>query len=138
VVSGGGNLIKFGGGKKYPPDEITLADNILAGTGQLVRVSQGTHLHWQGNLINGGTAGQIPAGGYREADPALAKGPGGLYRLTAGSPAIDAASGSYSQVTLDLDGQARSGAKDTGAHEFSVAGTAHQPLTSDDVGPKAP
>ena len=41
-------------------------------------------------------------------------------------------------MTLDMDGQTRTGAKDTGADEFGAAGPQHRPLTAADVGPKAP
>jgi hypothetical protein len=133
-----GDMIKFGGGKKYAPDTITLADNILVGSGQLVRVSLGTHLTWQGNIVSGGSAGAIPSGGYRSVNPGLVQGPGGLVRLAAGSPAIGAAAGSFPQVTRDMDDQARTDAKDVGADEYLASGVIHQPLTSADVGPQAP
>jgi hypothetical protein len=79
----------------------------------------------------------MPSSGYRTADPKLTRDAAGLYRLSAGSPAIDAAVGSYSQVTLDMDGQTRTGTKDVGADEFGAAGPLREPLTTVDVGPSA-
>ena len=134
----GDGAVGFQGGKKYGPSDITLADNILVGSGALVRRSMGTDLKFQGNIISGGTAGDMPASGYKSADPKLATGPGGLYRLGAGSAAIDAATGSYPQVVKDMDGMDRSGAKDVGADEYSTDGPSRRPLTSADVGPKSP
>jgi len=77
----------------------------------------------------------MPSSGYTTANPKLVADSAGLYRLSAGSPAIDAAMGSFPQVTLDMDGQTRSGAKDVGADEFGAPGPLREPLTSADVGP---
>jgi poly(beta-D-mannuronate) lyase len=58
-------------------------------------------------------------------------------RIKAGSPAINAATGTFNQVAKDMDGQSRAGGKDIGADEFNASTTA-RPLTRADVGPKAP
>jgi poly(beta-D-mannuronate) lyase len=137
VVAKGGDLITFGSGKRYGPTDDTLANNILVGTATLVHPGRSSNLHWQGNIVNGAAAGAIPTGGYRAVNPQLIRGPGGLYRLTAGSPATGAAAGSYPQVALDIDRQTRTGAKDVGADEYATSTPAH-PLTSAEVGPKAP
>jgi poly(beta-D-mannuronate) lyase len=137
LVSGGSGVITVGNGKRYAPDRITFANNILVGTGTLARISQGTNLTWQGNIVHGGSAG-MPSGGYRAVNPQLTTGTGGLYRLSASSPAIDTAAGSYPQVTLDMDSEQRSTAKDVGADEYSMSGTQRRPLTTADVGPSAP
>jgi Chondroitinase B len=130
-------VIQVGNGKRYAPDRITLANNIVVGTGTLTRISDGTNLTWQGNIVHGGSAG-MPSGGYRSVNPQLTQGTGGLNRLQPGSPAIDAAAGSYPQVTWDMDSEERSGAKDVGADEYSSGGTQRRPLTPADVGPSAP
>jgi hypothetical protein len=137
LVSTGSDLVKFGGGKKYGPDDITLANNVFQGSGTLVTKRQGTSLKWQGNIINGGTAGIIPASGYRSANPLLVTAIGGMLRPSAASPVIDAATGTFAQVTTDLDDQVRTGTKDVGADEVSAV-TPRRPLTAVDVGPKAP
>src|SRR4051812_24895334 len=118
-ASSGGDMVKLGGGKKYGPDDITVADNVIQGSGTLVTKRQGTNIRWQGNIINGGSAGAIPAGGSPSATPGLPAAPGGVLRPGAGSPVIDAATGMFTQVTADLDGQARGGAKDVGADEVN-------------------
>jgi len=124
------------GNKPFPPSDITLADNILVGTGTLIRPNKATGLTFQGNLISGGSAG-VSGGGFRTANPQLVTGAGGLLRLKAGSPAIDAGSGSFPQVAKDMDGQTRAGGKDVGADELGGSGE-RRPLTAADVGPKAP
>jgi poly(beta-D-mannuronate) lyase len=127
--------IQVGGGKRFAPDSITLADNIVVGTGSgsAARVSQGTHLIWQGNIAWRATGGT----GWRVVNPALVADSGGLFRLTASSPAINAALGTYPQATRDLDLQTRSGAKDVGADEFVSGDAPRKPLLPADVGPLA-
>ncbi|MEL6823904.1 MAG: DUF4957 domain-containing protein, partial [Calditrichota bacterium] len=52
-----------------------------------------------------------------------------------GSPAIDAAVGSYPLVVNDVDGQMRDANKDIGADEASTLPITNRPLTAADVGP---
>jgi poly(beta-D-mannuronate) lyase len=134
--SGRGGMVKFGNGKKFLPSDIALANNIFVGAGTIMRPGGAAKLSFQGNLISGGAAGIST--GFRSINPQLVRSAGNVYRLGPNSPAIDAAAGSYPQVSLDLDGQARTGAKDVGADEFGAAGPQHRPLTAADVGPKAP
>jgi hypothetical protein len=88
-------------------------------------------------MLYGVSAGSLPGSGYTTANPKLTLDPAGLYRLSSGSPAIDAAAGSFPAVTLDMDGQTRSGGKDIGADEFGASGALREPLTTSDVGPGA-
>ncbi len=136
-VANHSTVVQVGNGKKYAPDRITIANNIVVGTGTLTRIAQGTNLSWQGNITHGGSAG-MPSGGYRAVNPQLVAGTGGLFRLQSGSPAIDTGTGSYAQVVLDMDSEQRSAAKDVGADEYSSSGTQRRPLTTADVGPAAP
>jgi hypothetical protein len=137
IVAQRGSLISFGTGKKFGPSDITLANNILSGSGKLISKGQSTRLSWQGTIVHGGSSGDIPAGGFKAVNPQLVQGPDGLFRLKAGSPAIDAGTGSFPQAGNDIDAQTRSGRKDAGADEFSANGQ-RKPLTAADVGPKAP
>jgi poly(beta-D-mannuronate) lyase len=124
------------GGKAYQPSDITVADNIVSGgSGSAESSAGGSGLTYTGNILNGVSGGAMPSSGYTTANPRLVADSAGLYRLSAGSPAIDAAKGSFPQVTLDMDGQTRSGAKDVGADEFGAAGPLREPLTTADVGP---
>jgi len=128
---------RYGSDKKFDPSDITVANNIFLGSGGSALTGTGTALKYQGNIIFGVSPGSLPAGTFKTVDPKLVKGDGGLLRLSSGSPAIDAAAGSYPLVTLDMDGQTRTGAKDVGADEFGASGPQKRPLTSADIGPNA-
>lgn len=138
TLVGSGTVVKFNNSKPYPPSHITFADNIVEGTSGSAVSGGGGSLSWQGNILHGGSAGIMPSSGYRSVDPKLAKDSAGLYRIGSGSAAIGAATGSYPQVTLDMDGQARPGAKDVGADQYVSGGANREPLTTAQVGPNAP
>jgi Chondroitinase B len=135
TVKGTSAVIDSDGGDFLPKDCV-LANNIIVGTsGTLVAMKSGSTVRYEGNIAWGGTPG-MPSGGYRTVDPKLTRDSAGLDRLAAGSPAIDAAVGTYSYVTTDFDPpQARSGRLDVGADEL---GGSRTPLTKADVGPSAP
>ncbi|EWM18468.1 alginate lyase [Kutzneria sp. 744] len=137
TLSSTDSLIWYESSKKYPPLDDTLADNILLGHGQAAAKGTGTSLHFTGNILSGSSAGSLPSGAYRTVDPKLVRDAHKLLRPSAGSPAIGAATGSYPQVTLDIDQQTRPSAKDVGADQYSTSAPA-RPLTTADVGPKAP
>ncbi|MGG1552818.1 chondroitinase-B domain-containing protein [Paenibacillus ferrarius] len=63
----------------------------------------------------------------RNVDPQLILQADGLYRLQAGSAAIDAATRTYPYVQDDMDGQPRNAAADIGADEYSTAAAVRQP-----------
>ncbi len=94
---------------------------------------------FEGNIVWGAAAnGDMPTSGARRVNPLLSRDSFGVFRLLSTSPAINASVGSYPEVTIDLDGQSRSGTKDVGADEFSTAPVIRRPLTTADVGPNAP
>ena len=95
----------------------------------------GSGHHFQGNIVWGESGGGMPGSGFHVVNPLLVQDAGGLFRLRAGSPAVDAAQGSYPAVTLDFDVQARGGTFDVGADELSTTGTQRRPLSPADVGP---
>jgi hypothetical protein len=95
---------------------------------------------WQGNILWGASpVGEIPAGGYTAADPQLTLDLAtGLLKLGPSSPAINAAVGTYADVTVDMDGQTRTGTKDVGSDESLTGVVTRAPLSSVEVGPNAP
>jgi hypothetical protein len=94
---------------------------------------------FEGNIVWGAAMnGDLPASGNRRINPGLVKDASGVLRLPATNPAVDAATGSYEEVTRDMDGQTRSGKKDVGADELSRGKAMYRPLTVADVGPNAP
>lgn len=120
----------------YAPKDCVLANNIIKGSSsKLIDMMSGSKVRYEGNIVWGGTAG-IPSG-YRSVDPKLVKDANGLYRLTSGSPAVDASAGTYSYVTRDFDPQSRSGKPDVGADEYNSSAV-RKPLTKADVGVSAP
>jgi hypothetical protein len=135
----GGDLVIVGSTKRYGPDSCVIANNILSGpsSGRLVRFRQGGNFRWHGNIGWGSPAGDLPSSGYRSVNPGLVQDQGGLNRLGATSPAIDTATGTYPQATVDFDAQARTGSKDVGADEYATE-TPRRALTTADVGPLAP
>jgi hypothetical protein len=123
-------------------DGITFANNIIQGGTTAVIVSTTAPYSnpvWSGNIIwNATTIGDIPAGGYSSVDPLLGTDADGVYHLQAGSPAIGTATGAYTGVTADQDGQTRPGTGlDKGADEFSSGLVTAKLLTTSDVGPNA-
>ncbi|MFF6792096.1 chondroitinase-B domain-containing protein [Streptomyces filamentosus] len=128
-----------GESRTYEPRDVTVADNILVGSsGSLVNLGTTSGFVWQGNILWGSAAnGTIPAGGFRRVDPLLRKDADGVYRLTAGSPAVDSAVSTAAVVTEDADGHARGSARDVGADEYSTLAPVRAPLTTADVGPNA-
>ncbi len=126
--------------RTLPPLECAVTDNLfVADSGQMVSMPFQDGISWSGNIHWGqGADGNAPAAGFTRVDPRLAAGADGVRRLTAGSPAINAASRSYPEVATDLDGDHRTGrAADVGADEYSPRRPTYRPLTSTDVGPHA-
>ncbi len=115
----------------------TFANNLIQGGGVVARIDgPNAGAIWSGNLLwQTGEAGAMPAGGFITADPLLAASEDGLKRLSAGSPAIDAATGTYPAVKVDMDGQPRPEKKDIGADEFLEKPEPMRMLTASDVGP---
>ena len=75
---------------------------------------------------------------FRFADPRLQQADKGLWRLTAQSPAIDAAFEDSTKMVDDIFGHARKSRYDLGAEEFSQETSVRTRLTADKVGPDAP
>ncbi len=107
---------------------ITVANNIVQGGGAAASIAGPyTGAVWSGNMIyNTNGAGSMPAAGYTTANPLLARDATGTFHLQAGSPAINAGTGSYPSVTVDMDGQARTSPLDKGADEVSGAAVTAQ------------
>jgi hypothetical protein len=124
-----------------------VANNIFQSGGSMASISgsapyTGTwsnNIRWQTS-----SAGNMPASGYSNVNPLLARDAKGIYHLQAGSPAIHTGVGSsdyygvystFPYVASDMDGQPRDASKDIGADEFSAAPVTAQILSTNDVGP---
>lgn len=128
------------GNYSKPPKDLLIANNIVVGTENpffiyystpLSQTISGNIMYPTGTATLGTTAttSQIYV-----IDPQL-QFADSIYRLSTGSPAIDAAPFSYSYVLNDIDGQTRTGAVDVGADEYSNSSILNRPLTASDVGP---
>ncbi|MFE1268219.1 polysaccharide lyase 6 family protein [Streptomyces sp. NPDC058758] len=135
----GNSATLSGESRTYEPRDVVVADNILvASGGSLVDLGTTSGFTWQGNILWGSAAnGTIPAGGFRRVDPLLRKDADGISRLTAGSPAVGAATLTSLSVPEDADGHARGTVRDVGADEYSTLAPVRRPLTTADVGPNA-
>lgn len=115
---------------------ITIANNIIQGGGPAASLSGPyTGGVWEGNIIfNTEGNGDMPEGSYKAMDPKLVKDASGIYHLQAGSLAINAAKGSYTVVTTDMDGQKRVSLLDVGADEISKEPVYVRSLSPNNVG----
>ena len=123
------------------PVDIVIAHNILAGNaGTLVNYDEGENLVWAKNILYGSAnRGNAPSGGYTYLNPQLTARSDGTYGIGSTSPAIDqAGSSTYTLVSTDMDGQTRSGMKDTGSDEYSTSSRKITPLVASVVGPNSP
>lgn len=125
--------------RDYEPRDVVIADNLLVGSaGSLVAMGKTTGFTWQSNILWGAASnGNIPSGGYGRVDPLLRQESDGIFRLSAGSPAIGAATLGSPSVVDDVDGHSRGTTRDIGADEYSALAPLRRPLTSADVGPNA-
>jgi hypothetical protein len=121
--------------------DLVFSNNIIQSNSGSILTLNGPapNARFEGNIVFGSAPNDdMPASGARRINPLLTRDPFGVFRLQSTSPAINSSVGSYSEVNIDLDGQARSGTKDVGADEFSTAPVIRRPLTTADVGPNAP
>lgn len=95
------------------------------------------NMQYEGNIMWGAVLGiaTIPSG-ITMVDPLLSLAADGLMRPVPNSPAVDAAAGSYLDVTIDMDGDTRGrGTQDVGADELAARFPLFRPLGADGVGP---
>jgi hypothetical protein len=127
--------------REFPPRGCVFANNLIqADGGPLVGLGLDAPIdfRWEGNVTWGSAAaGDVPAAGFRRVDPLLFL-KDGLHRPPPSSPLVDAAVGSYAEISADMDGQERGAQKDVGADEVSSDPVLRRPLTRADVGPTAP
>lgn len=128
--------------RTVPPLDVTIVDNVIQGaTGKLADVPLMQDFYWRGNILWGAAAnGNIPTVGYTKVNPQLSQDSAGTWRPGSTSPVVDAANQTNhaNWVTDDIDGRARAGVFDVGAHEVTGGTATRAPLTVADVGPNAP
>jgi hypothetical protein len=126
------------GDTTVPPEDCVIANNVMrSGDGPLINViNTPVNMVYEGNILFGASTGIGTPSGVTVVDPLLSLAADGLMRPATNSPVINAAAGSYPAVTLDMDGQTRSGAQDVGADEVLVSAPPVKPVGPDDVGPR--
>jgi hypothetical protein len=117
---------------------LLVANNLIQGGGAAASI-RGPLVGggWRGNILWQSSAGDMPGAGFRTVNPRLVKDARGEFRLAAGSPAIDTASGAAPSPALDMDGQTRGADPDVGADELSSAPVIAHLLGESEVGPGA-
>jgi hypothetical protein len=128
-----GGRIQIGGAHPLEPIDCTIANNLVRGEGIVEAAGKGTR--YAGNIVDGGPARDDRE--VRVAQNLSLVQVDGLWKLGAGSPAIDASVAGFEYVSDDIDGQRRERA-DVGADELSKEPMLHRPLVEADVGPAAP
>lgn len=120
-----------------PPLDCAIANNVVRSSyGPLITyIDTPINLTYEGNVFFGASLGIAQSAGINMIDPKLVKDAEGLWRPASDSPLRGAATGSYPDVVVDMDGQPRPVAKDIGADQFSEAPRTRRPITTNDVGP---
>lgn len=136
LVNNTTNITQSGRTNGLGATNITVVNNIVQGGGPAASIAGPyTGAVWSGNIIyqtNG--AGSMPSGGYTSVNPLLARDATGTFHLQSGSPAIGTATGTYTAVTVDMDGQSRTSPLDKGADETSTGPVIAQILSASMVG----
>jgi poly(beta-D-mannuronate) lyase len=115
------------------PENITIANNLLCPTdGHVFNGDEGKGFKWAGNIASASLVTNTAK--LRIAKPGLSRD-AGLLRPASDSPARKAAEGSFDAVTIDIDGQPRTGGFDVGCDQLSDRPATNRPLTPADVGP---
>jgi len=131
-------LLAAGGAATLPPENCRIANNIVRSsiTPLIYYETAPINMTYEGNIMYSADLGIPNPGGITITDPKLVLAADGLMRPDGTSPAINASVGSYPDVTIDMDGQARNdGTKDVGSDEVSGATITLYPLMPEDIGP---
>jgi len=121
------------------PTNCKIANNIIYDTkdGNLFTIYSDNGTIFAGNIgYNSLPGATFSSAQLKIADPKLSLS-GGFYKIASDSPAVNSAVGTYSYVTTDCEGQARS-ANDVGADEYSSTPITKKPLTPSTAGCSAP
>lgn len=120
--------------KDQLPSNISFINNLIRSSRTLFEGQEGSGYTWTDNIAFGAGLGISARPGLQTVNPQIVLDANGLWRPSSGSPAINGGT-TLSNITIDMDGQARTGVYDIGADEASSAAITLVPLTVDDVGP---
>ncbi|WP_214628404.1 S-layer homology domain-containing protein [Paenibacillus agaridevorans] len=149
IVNVGNNTTAISlGGRTYQPVATKVYNNLIFSnsgtifneTGPVQSAPPSERTVYAGNLIEGiaiPANNNAIAGGFEKKELKLVRSADRMIRLSAISPAVDAAKPPY-VASEDMDGQPRVGGTDVGADEYNPgAPVSRRPLTTADVGPNA-
>jgi poly(beta-D-mannuronate) lyase len=115
---------------------ISFAYNVIVGGERAADISgplPGTQ--WKHNIIFNTQPGDIPPGGFESFEPMLTMDERGFYHPSASSKLRDYAREAFPDVSVDMEGQARSDKfADAGADEISESAVEASVLSPSDVG----
>ncbi len=118
-----------------PPVDCKIANNIAVSENDLIDYDvDPINMFYEGNIF-WGDLGIAPMDGIVITDPLLER-EGELWRLSAESPALDAAVGDYNFLVDDMDGQNRIDAFDVGADERNRLPINRGPVGPESTGPE--
>lgn len=122
-----------------PPLDCVIANNVVWSTQSPLITYTDTpiNMKYEGNIFYGANLGITKPDGITITDPLMTLAPDSLWRIGNSSPAVNAAVGDYPFVTVDLDGQSRTGTFDAGADEFSADPVTQRPIKKHETGPVA-
>jgi poly(beta-D-mannuronate) lyase len=121
--------------RTLPPENITIANNFFAVKDSvLLKATEGAGFKWIGNLA-AAPAVTTNMTKLRLIEPRLARAGDGLWRPATNCAVRQAAEGAFPDVTVDIDGQRRTGRFDVGCDQISQEPVKNRPLTAADVGP---
>lgn len=139
------------GGRSYAPQGVTVANNLVINSGGISYTSSKSAVQgiptprpvYAGNIVYPTNRVTTEANEPKTAEEVRIVDPrmtvmNSVYRLSASSPAIDAAVGSYRHINEDMDGQPRIGLKDVGADEYSTEPVIRKMLSGADVASNGP
>lgn len=119
-----------------PPKDCLIANNAVYTDRQVITYTDiPINMTYDGNVMFGSSLGIDPNDGIKWVDPVFEIASDSLYRPGIGSPLIDSASGNYSLVDIDMDGQPRTSNKDIGSDEFSSDVILISPPNKNTTGP---
>jgi poly(beta-D-mannuronate) lyase len=119
-----------------PPTTCAIANNLIVPRRdrKAIRIqTEPIGFTWTGNIVQGDVGAAIE--GVRQSPDLQLRQDGLLWRLAQNSPALDAASPGFDDITRDIAARHRGPQKDVGCEERSSRTSSGEPLAPSDVGP---
>lgn len=124
--------------QSLPPINCKIANNVVqASSGQMITYTDTpVNMVYEGNIMFGTSLGITTPQGITITNPQLVFSADTVWRLTAGSPAVNSAEGIYTIAHDDFEGQNRDNNKDAGCDEYSTEPAARERAGRYNTGPR--